>query len=103
MSIVGDLFGAGKMFLPQVIKSARVMKKAVGYLIPFMEKEKEEELAKEGKTSTVSVCMIACSWRKMAYSWPPKGGQGCLMSPPCLESWGCHLIPLYYLFSCSSA
>ncbi|XP_076441895.1 methionine synthase-like [Babylonia areolata] len=52
MSIVGDLFGMGKMFLPQVIKSARVMKKAVGYLIPFMEKEKEEELAKEGKTSS---------------------------------------------------
>lgn len=42
MSIVGDLFGSGKMFLPQVIKSARVMKKAVGYLIPFMEKEREE-------------------------------------------------------------
>jgi hypothetical protein len=37
MTVVGDLFGAGKMFLPQVIKSARVMKKAVGYLIPFME------------------------------------------------------------------
>ena len=58
MSIVGDLFGAGKMFLPQVIKSARVMKKAVGYLIPFMEKEKEEELAKQGKTSTVSARCI---------------------------------------------
>ena len=43
MSIVGDLFGAGKMFLPQVIKSARVMKKAVGYLIPFMEKERAEK------------------------------------------------------------
>ncbi|XP_016856819.1 methionine synthase isoform X4 [Homo sapiens] len=42
MKIVGDLFGAGKMFLPQVIKSARVMKKAVGHLIPFMEKEREE-------------------------------------------------------------
>ena len=41
MSIVGDLFGAGKMFLPQVIKSARVMKKAVAYLIPFMEQEKQ--------------------------------------------------------------
>ena len=41
MSTVGDLFGAGKMFLPQVIKSARVMKKAVGHLIPYMEKEKE--------------------------------------------------------------
>merc|ERR1719431_1446091 len=41
MSIVGDLFGAGKMFLPQVIKSARVMKKAVAHLIPFMEAERE--------------------------------------------------------------
>ena len=44
MSIVGELFGSGKMFLPQVIKSARVMKKAVGYLIPFMETEREEKL-----------------------------------------------------------
>ena len=34
---------------------------------------------------------------------PPKGGRGCLMSPPCLESLGCHWIPLYYLLSCSSA
>ncbi|MBI5759699.1 MAG: methionine synthase [Planctomycetales bacterium] len=42
MSIVGDLFGAGKMFLPQVVKSARVMKKAVAYLLPFMEAEKKE-------------------------------------------------------------
>jgi len=40
MSIVGDLFGSGKMFLPQVVKSARVMKKSVAYLLPFMEKEK---------------------------------------------------------------
>ncbi len=40
MQIVGDLFGAGKMFLPQVVKSARVMKKAVAYLLPFMEQEK---------------------------------------------------------------
>ena len=40
MSVVGDLFGAGKMFLPQVVKSARVMKKAVAYLTPFMEAEK---------------------------------------------------------------
>uniref|UniRef100_A0A3B5AVU0 Methionine synthase n=1 Tax=Stegastes partitus TaxID=144197 RepID=A0A3B5AVU0_9TELE len=45
MKIVGDLFGAGKMFLPQVIKSARVMKKAVGYLIPFMEEERKEKMA----------------------------------------------------------
>ena len=40
MGVVGDLFGAGKMFLPQVVKSARVMKKAVAYLFPFMEAEK---------------------------------------------------------------
>src|SRR2546428_4225408 len=40
MNIVGDLFGSGKMFLPQVVKSARVMKKAVAYLLPFMEAEK---------------------------------------------------------------
>ena len=42
MSVVGDLFGSGKMFLPQVVKSARVMKQAVAYLMPFMEKEKED-------------------------------------------------------------
>src|SRR5512139_1869759 len=40
MNVVGDLFGSGKMFLPQVVKSARVMKKAVAYLLPFMEAEK---------------------------------------------------------------
>ena len=45
MSVVGDLFGAGKMFLPQVVKSARVMKKAVAYLTPYMEKEKAEMAA----------------------------------------------------------
>ncbi len=42
MNVVGDLFGAGKMFLPQVVKSARVMKKSVAYLFPFIEAEKEE-------------------------------------------------------------
>jgi 5-methyltetrahydrofolate--homocysteine methyltransferase len=45
MSVVGDLFGAGKMFLPQVVKSARVMKKAVAWLTPFMEAEKAERAA----------------------------------------------------------
>src|SRR3546814_13228431 len=40
MNVVGDLFGAGKMFLPQVVKSARVMKKAVAHLIPYIEAEK---------------------------------------------------------------
>lgn len=50
MNVVGNLFGSGKMFLPQVIKSARVMKKAVAYLIPFMETEREARLA-EAKAS----------------------------------------------------
>lgn len=53
MNVVGDLFGAGKMFLPQVVKSARVMKKAVAYLIPFIEEEKakDPELAKQKDTN----------------------------------------------------
>jgi 5-methyltetrahydrofolate--homocysteine methyltransferase len=49
MNVVGDLFGAGKMFLPQVVKSARVMKQAVAYLMPFMEKEKEEQGLAQGE------------------------------------------------------
>ena len=48
MRIVGDLFGAGKMFLPQVVKSARVMKKSVAYLTPFMEEEKRQHVAAGG-------------------------------------------------------
>ncbi|MBI1365906.1 MAG: methionine synthase [Alphaproteobacteria bacterium] len=53
MNVVGDLFGAGKMFLPQVVKSARVMKQAVAYLTPFMEKEKEEQGLDQGKPNGV--------------------------------------------------
>jgi len=49
MNIVGDLFGSGKMFLPQVVKSARVMKRAVAHLIPFIEAEKERTGATKGK------------------------------------------------------
>jgi 5-methyltetrahydrofolate--homocysteine methyltransferase len=49
MNVVGDLFGSGKMFLPQVVKSARVMKRAVAHLIPFIEKEKEENGVTAGK------------------------------------------------------
>jgi 5-methyltetrahydrofolate--homocysteine methyltransferase len=49
MAIIGDLFGAGKMFLPQVIKSARVMKKAVAYLVPFMEEEKRLAALESGE------------------------------------------------------
>ena len=50
MRVVGDLFGAGKMFLPQVVKSARVMKKSVAYLTPFMEEEKRRVAAAGGET-----------------------------------------------------
>jgi 5-methyltetrahydrofolate--homocysteine methyltransferase len=53
MNVVGDLFGSGKMFLPQVVKSARVMKKAVAYLFPFIEKEKEERGVTQGKGKVV--------------------------------------------------
>ena len=49
MNVVGDLFGSGKMFLPQVVKSARVMKKAVAYLIPFIEAEKKEAAIQKQK------------------------------------------------------
>src|SRR5436309_5421831 len=53
MNVVGDLFGSGKMFLPQVVKSARVMKKAVAHLIPFIEEEKEKTGATQGKGRVV--------------------------------------------------
>ena len=55
MSVVGDLFGAGKMFLPQVVKSARVMKKAVAYLLPFMETEKSAGAKPQGRIVMATV------------------------------------------------
>jgi len=55
MNVVGDLFGAGKMFLPQVVKSARVMKKAVAHLIPFIEAEKSEGQKAKGKIVMATV------------------------------------------------
>jgi 5-methyltetrahydrofolate--homocysteine methyltransferase len=55
MKIVGDLFGAGKMFLPQVVKSARVMKRAVAYLLPFMEAEKAGGAKAQGKIVMATV------------------------------------------------
>lgn len=58
MNVVGDLFGAGKMFLPQVVKSARVMKKAVAYLIPFIEQEKAE-LGTTGEKDTNGTVVMA--------------------------------------------
>jgi len=55
MNVVGDLFGDGKMFLPQVVKSARVMKKAVAHLIPFIEAEKEAGARAKGKVLMATV------------------------------------------------
>jgi len=55
MSVVGDLFGSGKMFLPQVVKSARVMKKAVAYLLPFMEAEKSAGAKPQGRIVMATV------------------------------------------------
>jgi 5-methyltetrahydrofolate--homocysteine methyltransferase len=55
MNVVGDLFGAGKMFLPQVVKSARVMKKAVAHLVPFIEREKSGAARSNGKIVLATV------------------------------------------------
>src|SRR5437879_12401645 len=57
MNIVGDLFGSGKMFLPQVVKSARVMKRAVAHLVPFIEAEKQRsgDLKPRGKIVVATV------------------------------------------------
>ncbi len=55
MNVVGDLFGSGKMFLPQVVKSARVMKKAVAYLEPYISEEKDEVTASAGKILMATV------------------------------------------------
>lgn len=70
MGEVGDLFGSGKMFLPQVIKSARVMKKAVGHLIPYMEKEREENLRLTGiedlvRAGNLPSCLEICVWKAL--------------------------------------
>lgn len=55
MNVVGDLFGSGKMFLPQVVKSARVMKKAVAYLLPFIEEDKDATSSSNGKILMATV------------------------------------------------
>jgi 5-methyltetrahydrofolate--homocysteine methyltransferase len=55
MNVVGDLFGAGKMFLPQVVKSARVMKRAVAYLLPYMEAEKDTNARSAGRILMATV------------------------------------------------
>ncbi len=59
MDVVGDLFGAGKMFLPQVVKSARVMKKAVAHLIPFIEEEKAKDPALASQKDTNGTVVMA--------------------------------------------
>ncbi len=59
MNVVGDLFGAGKMFLPQVVKSARVMKKAVAYLIPYIEEEKAKDPALAQQKDTNGTIVMA--------------------------------------------
>src|SRR3546814_7614991 len=55
MNVVGDLFGSGKMFLPQVVKSARVMKKAVAHLFPYIEAEKDEKAKGKGRIVMATV------------------------------------------------
>ncbi len=55
MNVVGDLFGSGKMFLPQVVKSARVMKKAVAYLLPFMDADKSQAKEPAGRIVMATV------------------------------------------------
>ncbi|MBL1147021.1 MAG: methionine synthase [Pseudomonadota bacterium] len=59
MNVVGDLFGSGKMFLPQVVKSARVMKKSVAWLLPHMEREKAENKAAGIKTKSAGKVLMA--------------------------------------------
>ena len=58
MDIVGDLFGSGKMFLPQVVKSARVMKKAVGYLVPYIEENKQKKGLAEVSNGTIVLATV---------------------------------------------
>ena len=58
MQTVGDLFGAGKMFLPQVVKSARVMKKAVAHLLPYMEEEKKSQGEAEAKRGRILLATV---------------------------------------------
>ena len=69
MKVVGDLFGDGKMFLPQVVKSARVMKKAVAYLEPFMEEEKDESGSGKRGTMVIAVKGMSMTLAKISLEW----------------------------------
>ena len=78
MNRVGDLFGAGKMFLPQVVKSARVMKRAVAYLEPYMEEEK----AATGATSLSKGKVLMATVK----------GDVCTISAKTSSAWCCNAI-----------
>ena len=102
MNVVGDLFGSGKMFLPQVVKSARVMKQAVAYLMPFMEKEKaaqrqgpeqfqrqdrdgdregrrarhrQEHRRRRAPVQQLRGASISASWCRRRRSWRPRSAE----------------------------
>lgn len=69
MNVVGDLFSDGKMFLPQVVKSARVMKQAVAHLIPFIEAEKSEDQQAKGKILMATVKGDVHDIGKTLWAW----------------------------------
>jgi len=69
MSVVGDLFGAGKMFLPQVVSQRRVMKKAVAHLTPFMEAEKEARAAAGEMVKAQGKIVLATGQRRRPRHW----------------------------------
>jgi 5-methyltetrahydrofolate--homocysteine methyltransferase len=73
MNVVGDLFGSGKMFLPQVVKSARVMKKAVAYLQPYLEAEKQPPRPSDTPPSDLNENLISANVDLTEY---PRGGKG---------------------------
>jgi 5-methyltetrahydrofolate--homocysteine methyltransferase len=69
MNVVGDLFGSGKMFLPQVVKSARVMKKSVAYLLPYMDKRKRREATTERRQSIVGDSQRRRARHRQEHRW----------------------------------
>ena len=73
MNIVGDRFGAGKMFLPQVVKSARVMKQAVAFLLPFMEAEKRANGGEGRQSAGMLIATVKGDvhgiWQRTSSGW----------------------------------
>ena len=76
MNIVGDLFGSGKMFLPQVVKSARVMKQAVAYLLPYIEAEKGAAAAEEAARESVNLANDGVAPETVHRRMPQAGSKG---------------------------